>query len=42
MVDSGQVDPSKLREFFEAIKPEIFRFPAVDPARLRAAIESLG
>ena len=42
MVDSGQVEPSKLREFFEAIEPELFRFPAVDPARLRAAIESLG
>lgn len=41
MVDSGQVDPPKLREFFKAIAPELFRFPAVDPASLRAAVESL-
>ncbi len=41
MVDSGQVEPAKLRELFEAIEPELFRFPAVDPASLRAAVDSL-
>lgn len=41
MVESGQVEPTKLRELFESIEPALFRFPAVDPAGLRAAVESL-
>jgi hypothetical protein len=41
MVDSGQVDPAKLGELFDAIEPELYRFPALDPASLRAAVESL-
>ncbi len=41
MVESGQVDPSKLRELYENIEPELYRFPAVDPGSLRAAVESL-
>jgi hypothetical protein len=41
IVNSGQVDPQKLLKLFEGIEAELFRFPAVDPARLRASIESL-
>jgi hypothetical protein len=41
MVLSGQVEPARLHELFEEIEPELFRFPAVDPASLRAAVESL-
>jgi hypothetical protein len=41
MVESGQVEPTKLRELLEAIEPELFRFPAVDPPSLRAAAEAL-
>lgn len=41
MVRSGQVDPKKLLELFEAIEPELFRFPAVDPQSLRASVEAL-
>jgi hypothetical protein len=41
MVRSGQVEPTKLRELFAAVEPELFRFPAVDPNGLRAAVESL-
>ncbi len=41
MVSSGLVEPGKLLELFEGIEPELFRFPAVDPAGLRAAVESL-
>jgi len=41
MVDSGQVQPPKLCELFEAIEAELYRFPAVEPASLRAAVESL-
>jgi hypothetical protein len=41
MVGAGQVEPAKLRELFAGIEEELFRFPAVDPSRLRAAVESL-
>ncbi len=41
IVDSGLVEPAKLHELFEAIEPELYRFPAVDPASLRTAVESL-
>lgn len=41
MVDSGQVEAAKLGELFEAIEPELYRFPAIDPASLRVALESL-
>jgi hypothetical protein len=42
MVESGQVDPAQLSTLFEAIEPELYRFPAVDPPSLRAAVETLG
>jgi hypothetical protein len=41
MVDSGQVEPAKLGELFEAIEPDLYRFPAIDPTSLRATVESL-
>lgn len=41
MVGSGQVQPEKLRDLLEGIEAELYRFPAVDPASLRRAIESL-
>jgi Nucleotidyltransferase of unknown function (DUF6036) len=41
MVRSGQVEPARLRELLDAIEPHLYRFPAVDPASLRAAVESL-
>jgi hypothetical protein len=41
MVDSGQVKPGRLRGLFEDIEKELYRFPAVDPPSLRAAVESL-
>jgi hypothetical protein len=41
MVRSGQVEPERLRQLFEGIEVELYRFPAVDPASLRAAVESL-
>ncbi len=41
MIRSGQVEPTRLLELFDGIEPELFRFPAVDPARLREAVENL-
>jgi hypothetical protein len=41
MVESGQVEPTKLLELFQAVEGELYRFPAVDPTALRSAVESL-
>jgi hypothetical protein len=41
MVSSGQVEPARLLELYEGVEPDLFRFPAVDPTSLRAAVESL-
>lgn len=41
MVSSGQIDPEELLRLLKGVEAEIFRFPAVDPRRLRAAVKSL-
>lgn len=41
MVESRLVKPERLLELFTAIEPELYRFPAVHPTDLRAAVESL-
>lgn len=41
MVARGLVEPERLAELFAAIEPELFRYPAVDPAALRARVEQL-
>jgi hypothetical protein len=41
MVAGGAVEPATLAELFAAIEPELYRFPAVVPADLRAAVEAL-
>jgi hypothetical protein len=38
MVRSGLVERARLRELFEEIEPELYRFPAIDPARFRASV----
>ena len=35
----GLVEPGRLLELFGEIEPDLYRFPAVDPARFRAAVE---
>lgn len=41
MVGAGLIEPERMLELFEAIESELFRFPAVDPASLRTAVERL-
>jgi hypothetical protein len=41
MVDAGMVDPEDVRAQFDQIEPELFRFPAIDPASFRAAVDAL-
>ncbi|MBA3353133.1 MAG: hypothetical protein H0U23_12070 [Blastocatellia bacterium] len=38
MVQSGLIRPTKLREFFALIEPQIIRYPAIDAASFRAAV----
>lgn len=38
MLDSALVDRAKLLQLFEAIEPELFRYPAIDPRRFRRAV----
>ena len=36
----GLVEPGRLLETFDEIEPELYRFPAIDPARFRASVEA--
>lgn len=38
MVRRRLVDPTRARSLFEAIAPELYRFPAIDPATFRRAV----
>jgi hypothetical protein len=42
MISNGLVDPTRLRGFFAEIEPELYRYPAVDAASFRAAVEAAG
>ncbi len=37
----GLIDPPRLLEFFAAIEPQLYRYPAVDPRAFRAAVEEM-
>jgi hypothetical protein len=39
MLRARLVEPARLRELFTAIKPELFRYPAIDPGSFRDAVE---
>ena len=39
MLRRGLIDPQRLRESYEAIEPQLYRYPAVDPATFRRAVE---
>jgi hypothetical protein len=41
MVRDGLVDPKRLFALFEEVEPSLYRYPAVDPPTLRAAVERL-
>jgi hypothetical protein len=40
LVESGLVEPDRLRELFATIEPELYRYPAIDPASFRRAVEA--
>jgi hypothetical protein len=41
MVTSGLVDPADAIAQFEAIEPELYRFPAIDPDSFRHSVEEI-
>ncbi len=41
MVSGGLVDPEELLRLFERIEPQLYRFPAIDPASFRLAVEKV-
>ena len=41
LIDSGHVDRARLGELFDAIEPELIRYPAVDPAAFRRRVEGV-
>jgi hypothetical protein len=40
MIESGLVAPALLRELYETIEPELYRYPAIDPAAFRRKVEA--
>lgn len=41
MIASGLVDPADVLSQFESIEPDLYRFPAIDPASFRKAVETV-
>ncbi len=41
MVASGLVQPARLRELYELIEPQMFRYPAIDPSAFRRKVEAV-
>jgi hypothetical protein len=39
MLQRGLVTPEALRETFAAIEPRLYRYPAVDPASFKRAVD---
>lgn len=39
MIERGLIDKSELRRRFEEIEPQLYRYPAIDPAAFRKALE---
>ena len=41
MLDRGLIDGDELRRRFEQIEPQLYRFPAIDPAGFRQALDEI-
>jgi hypothetical protein len=39
MLDSGLVEPARLRELYAAVEDRLYRYPAIDPATLRRRLD---
>ncbi|MGH9463257.1 MAG: DUF6036 family nucleotidyltransferase [Vicinamibacteria bacterium] len=41
MIESGLVERTQLLAYFEAIEPDLYRYPAIDPKSFRRAVETV-
>lgn len=41
MLRGGLVEPDELMRLFEAIEPQLYRYPAIDPTSFRRAVEDV-
>ncbi len=41
MLGAGLIEPAKALSLFEAIEPELYRYPAIDPKAFRARVEAM-
>jgi hypothetical protein len=41
LIGRGLVDPLRLLDYFNVIEPDLYRFPAIDPASFRRAVEAV-
>lgn len=39
LIKRGLVEPARVRELFDAIEPELFRYPAIDPSTFRREVD---
>ena len=39
LIASGRIEPRRALDFFRQIEPQIYRYPALDPASFRRAVE---
>ncbi len=40
MLASGLVEPERLRELYELIEPQLYRYPAIDSAAFRRKLDA--
>jgi hypothetical protein len=40
MIDRDLVEPRRLRSLYEAIEPELYRYPAIDQATFRRKLDA--
>ena len=40
MIERALVEPVRLQELYEAIEPELYRYPAIDPPVFRRKVEA--
>jgi hypothetical protein len=41
MISRGLVEPARLRELYEAIEPELYRYPAIDESVFRRKVDAI-
>ena len=41
MIEGGLVEPARVGELYEAIEPQLYRYPAIDPGAFRRKVEAV-